>query len=65
MNDVPRIDVATAHQKAADGEALLICAYEDEKRCQPIRLENSIVMRELMEQLPWLPREQELIFYCA
>jgi hypothetical protein len=65
MSDAPRMDVQTAHQKVVDGEALLICAYEDDERCQSIRLEGSIMMKDLMEQLPWLPREQEFIFYCA
>jgi hypothetical protein len=65
MPDAPRIDVTAAHQKVGDGQALLICAYEDEERCHAIRLEGSILMRDLIEQLPWLPREQELIFYCA
>jgi hypothetical protein len=65
MSDAPRMDVETAHRKVVDGEALLICAYEDEERCQSVRLEGSIMMKDLMEQLPWLPREQELIFYCA
>ena len=65
MNDGSRIDVETAHRKVVDREALLVCAYEDEERCKSIRLEGSILMRDLIEQLPWMPRDQELIFYCT
>ena len=63
--DVPRIDVDEARRKVAGGEALLVCGYEDEGKCARIRLEGSITLSELQARLPSLPKEQELIFYCA
>ena len=65
MTEAPRIDVKSAHRMVTDRQALLICAYEDERKCQPIRLEHSILMRDLIEQLPWIPKDQRLIFYCT
>ena len=65
MSEAPRISVEEAHRKANAGEALLICAYEDESRCEPIHLENSLTISDLKEQLPRLGKEQQLIFYCT
>ena len=65
MSEAPRISVEEAHRKTNAGEALLICAYEDESRCEPIHLEGGITMSELKEQLPRMRKEQQLIFYCT
>ncbi len=65
MTEAPRIDVVAAHRKVAEGEALLICAYEDESRCNRIRLDGSLTMNDLEEVLAWLPKNKELIFYCT
>lgn len=63
--DVPRITPDEAHRKVESGEAILVCAYEDEEKCRQMHLEGAIHMQELQEKLPSLPREKELIFYCA
>jgi hypothetical protein len=65
MSEAPRISVEEAHRKTNAGEAMLVCAYEDETRCEPIHLEGSITMSELKAQLPSLRKEQQLIFYCT
>jgi len=44
---------------------LLICAYDDEEKCRSIRIPEAISFRELNERLSSLPKDQELIFYCA
>ncbi|HEX9818863.1 MAG TPA: ArsR family transcriptional regulator [Methylomirabilota bacterium] len=49
----------------AEGRALLVCAYEDESKCQRMRLDGALTLRELQERLATLPRSQEIIFYCA
>lgn len=65
MAEVERISVEDARPKVQNGRALLVCAYDDEAKCASIRLEGSIIMRELRQMLPSLPKEQELILYCA
>lgn len=65
MIEAPRIDVESAYHKATDGEALLICAYEDVSRCEHIRLDGSLTMNDLLDLLAWLPKDKELIFYCS
>ena len=64
-SDVPRIDVEEARRAVESGRALLMCAYEDEAKCRSIRLEGSLTLSQLQARLPSLPKDQELIFYCA
>ena len=42
-----------------------VCAYVDEAKCSRMRLDGSITLSELSARLPSLPRDQEIIFYCA
>jgi len=61
---VERVAVQEARQAVQSGRALLVCAYDD-ARCARLRLQDSITVRELAARAASLPREQELIFYCA
>jgi rhodanese-related sulfurtransferase len=63
--EVPRITPEEAHRKVQSGEALLVCAYEDEEKCRQMHLEGAIHMQELEQELSQLDKEKELIFYCA
>ncbi|MGH7309243.1 MAG: ArsR family transcriptional regulator [Candidatus Rokuibacteriota bacterium] len=63
MADIERIGVAEARQKVQAGQALLVCAYDDEDKCNKIRLEGAISLRALETSPP--SRQRELIFYCA
>jgi hypothetical protein len=65
MTDVPRIGVEEARLKVAAGEALLVCAYADEAKCNRMRLEGSLLLSELEARRPALPKDQMIIFYCA
>lgn len=60
-----RIDAAQAHHKAVTGQALLVCAYDDEDRCREILLDGAITLAELESKLTARPRDTEIIFYCA
>ena len=44
-----RIDVEEARDKVTEGEALLVCAYEDDSKCDRIKL-------DLDDTLPEAPR---------
>ena len=65
MSMVEWIGVDEAHRKVAAGEALLVCAYEDEAKCRAIALPGSISLAELESRASSLSKSQELIFYCA
>ena len=62
---VDRIDVADAQRRVSSGQALLVCAYEDEQKCQKINLQGSISLTRLESMAPTLAKDRELIFYCA
>jgi hypothetical protein len=65
MPEVPRISAEEARQKVQSGQALLVCAYDDESKCRQIRLEGAVTMSELRQMLPSLPKGREIILYCA
>jgi hypothetical protein len=60
-----RIDVDEARRKVTAGEALLVCAYEDESKCDRIKLEGSISFTDFRTLAESLPKDREIIFYCA
>jgi hypothetical protein len=59
-----RIPAAEARREVAAG-ALLVCAYDDEEKCRQNRLEGSITLAELEKRADSVPKDRELIFYCA
>lgn len=65
MADIERIGVDKARRRVKTGQALLVCAYEDEEKCRRLGLEGAISLASLGSRLPTLPKPQELIFYCA
>jgi hypothetical protein len=65
MSVPPRIAPQEARQKVKSGQSLLVCAYTDEGVCKSMHLEDAIFMKEFEKRLPTLPKEQEIIFYCA
>ena len=65
MAEVRRISADEAHEKVRAGQALLVCAYEDDAKCSRIALEGAITLDELRARLAPLPKNQDIIFYCA
>lgn len=64
MSELIIITADDAYKKMITGEALLVCAYEDE-RCQKFNLEGAISFREFESMVPGLAKDREIIFYCA
>ena len=62
---VERIDIMTARDKTVGRNALLVCGYEDDAKCRKGRLEGSIPLARLEAMAASLPKNQEIIFYCA
>ena len=60
-----RISVEEAHRDVAEGDALLVCAYSDESKCDRIKLEGAISFGEFQAREATLSRDQPIIFYCA
>jgi hypothetical protein len=60
-----RIDVEEARRRTQSGDAVLVCAYDDESRCASIRLEGATAITRFRAQQDSYPRDQEIILYCA
>ena len=64
VGEVERIDPEEAMMKVKSGEALLVCAYEDEK-CKTVLFEGALLRSEFESKLATLSKTQEIIFYCS
>jgi hypothetical protein len=65
MNEVSRVTPEQICHRLRSGEALLVCAYDDEVKFQRLRLTGAISLAEFRSLRPTLPRDQEIVFYCA
>lgn len=65
MAEAIRISPEEARRKVSSGPALLVCAYEDDEKCRRLHLEGAMFLAEFRSKLPALPKDQEIIFYCA
>jgi hypothetical protein len=65
MPDIERIGVTDAHQLVTAGQALLVCAYEDDAKCRMVNLGGSISLTSFESLVGSLPKTQNLIFFCA
>jgi rhodanese-related sulfurtransferase len=65
MAAIARITPQEARARVRAGQALLVCAYEDPARFAGLHLEGAISIQEFRDRRSTLPRDQEIIFYCA
>ncbi|MHC4597547.1 MAG: rhodanese-like domain-containing protein [Planctomycetota bacterium] len=61
---VPRVSPEETHRKVQNGEALLVCAYDD-ARFESVKLEGAIPLGSLDKELEARGKNAEIIFYCA
>ena len=64
MPEPARLSPAEAKARIDSG-GYLVCAYEDEDKCRILRLQGSLTLGELRSRLVELPKDAEIIFYCA
>jgi hypothetical protein len=60
-----RMGPEEACRKVKAGEAILVCACDDEATFQKMRLDMAISLGDFQKRLPELTKEQVIIFYCA
>ncbi|MFQ6078030.1 MAG: rhodanese-like domain-containing protein [Thermodesulfobacteriota bacterium] len=65
MAEPIRISPEEVRRKVTSGSALLVCAYDDDEKCKMLHLEGAISLTEFKCELSALPKDQEIIFYCA
>ena len=61
---IERIGVEDARQKVQSGEALLVCSYGD-SNCKSILFDSALLKSEFEAKTAGLPKDKEIIFYCA
>src|SRR6478752_936345 len=49
----------------ANSNALLVCAYDSDEKCRQYWLDGATTLTELQAREQTLPKDRELIFYCA
>jgi rhodanese-related sulfurtransferase len=62
---VIRITPEEAFQKLRAGKALLVCAYDSDEQFRNLQLDGAISLAEFRAKLPSLPKNQEIVLYCA
>jgi len=65
MAEVERITADDARRKVQGGQAVLVFAYDDEAKCSSMRLEGAMTLAEFSRQMASLPKDREIILYCA
>lgn len=65
MAEPTRISPETVRSKVEAGEAILVCAYEDDEKFRKMQLAGAIPLSEFQSRLPALERSREIVFYCA
>ena len=65
MSEPLRVTPQEVYQKLKLAELLLVCAYDDEEKFRMMRLEGAMSLSEFRSRLPELPKNQEIVFYCA
>ena len=63
MAEVTRVSVQDARDRVQGGDALLICAYDNDDKFSRFHLEGAISLSEFRNQRNELSKERELIFY--
>ncbi|MEJ2671382.1 MAG: ArsR family transcriptional regulator [Deltaproteobacteria bacterium] len=65
MTEPPRITPQEIYPRVQSGETLLVCAYDNDARFRQMRLKGAISLEDFKSRLPNLPKDQEIVFYCA
>ena len=60
-----RVSAAEVRARLSSSDALLVCAYEDQEKCENLRLAGALTFNELKAMVTSLSSARELIFYCG
>jgi len=65
MTEIARISPDGARQKVLSGVALLVCVYDNQEKFEKNHLEGAISLTEFKSRVSSLPKDHEIVFYCA
>jgi rhodanese-related sulfurtransferase len=62
---VDRISPQQTHRHLESSTAVLVCAYDSAEKCRNYHLDGAIPLAEFESRMQSIPKDKELIFYCA
>ena len=62
--DAPRISPQDTYRQVTSGQAILVCAFENEKTCSTMMIERAITLKAFESRLPGINKDRPIIFYC-
>ena len=65
MEVMPRVPPEEIVGRVQSGDALLVCAYDDDEKFKALHLEKALSLRQFHELEPSLAKSKEIVFYCA
>ena len=65
MNKPMGIDPTQAREKVRSGQAILVCAYDDVKKCRDIMLDGAVMLAQFKAAADQTGKDREVIFFCA
>ena len=65
MAEPESISPDETREKLETGTALLVCAYDSDEKFRTMHLEGAISLSTFKLNLPSLPKDHEIVFYCA
>jgi hypothetical protein len=64
MSKVKTIAPNRAYERVSSGQATLVCAYKDERKCDRLALQDAISLAQLRKLDDEIDADAELLFYC-
>ena len=67
MTDIPRVEPTEVRdaQNDRDREIELVCAYDDDDKCERLRLAGAQTLSEFRARQEEIPTDRRIVFYCA
>ena len=65
MSVTLRVSPEEIYPPVKSGASLLVCAYDSEENFRSMILEGAISLNEFKTRVSQVPKDQEIIFYCA
>ena len=65
MSDAVRIQAREIMPRVKSGDAMLVCAYDNDEKFHNYHLEGAVSLSEFRALVPTLAKDKELVFYCA
>jgi hypothetical protein len=63
MSEIERVPPRTVREKVRSGNALFVCAYDDDAKYGRMRLDGSIPLSRFKSMISGIAKEREIIFY--